>query len=155
MQELPRDALDTTGGPVPAAGWEHFEHEADVGVRGWGRSLAEAFERAAVAVTAAITDPATVRAEGSVNVECRAADRELLLVEWLNAVIYEMSARGWLFNDFRVTIDGPLLRGVLRGEPVDRGRHQPAVEPKGATCTELRVAERADGNWFAQCVIDV
>ena len=33
--------------------WEHFEHDADVGVRGWGNTRAEAFEQAAVAMTAA------------------------------------------------------------------------------------------------------
>ena len=27
-------------------GWEHFQHIADIGVRGSGRSLAEAFEQA-------------------------------------------------------------------------------------------------------------
>ena len=41
--------------------WEHFEHEADVGVRGIGATKSEAFAEAALAMTAAIVDPASVR----------------------------------------------------------------------------------------------
>ena len=33
-------------------GWEHFSHDADVGIRGWGSTLAEAFEQAALALVA-------------------------------------------------------------------------------------------------------
>jgi len=35
--------------------WEHFPHEADIGVRGFGATPAEAFEQAALALTAAVT----------------------------------------------------------------------------------------------------
>jgi SHS2 domain-containing protein len=41
------------------------------------------------------------------------------------------------------------------GEPVDVERHRPAVEVKGATCTELAVERLADGSFRAQCVVDV
>ena len=33
--------------PESKARWEHFPHDADVGVRGWGTTAAEAFEQAA------------------------------------------------------------------------------------------------------------
>jgi len=48
----------------------------------------------------------------------------------------------------------PELRATAFGEPVDVGRHEPAVEIKGATLTALQVAERPDG-WRVQCVVDV
>jgi SHS2 domain-containing protein len=60
-----------------------------------------------------------------------------------------------LFARFDVTIDGRALTATAWGEPLDRARHQPAVEIKGATYTALRVARRADGEWEAQCVVDV
>ena len=40
--------------------WEHFPHDADIGVRGIGASKEEAFEQAALALTAVLTDPRTV-----------------------------------------------------------------------------------------------
>lgn len=135
--------------------WEHFAHQADIGVRGYGASTAEAFEQAALAMTAAITDVDDIRTVSEVHVECEAARPELLLVEWLNALIYEMATRGMLFGRFAVCIEDTRLRGEAWGEPLDVERHRPATEVKGATYTALDVSRCADGRWRAQCVVDV
>jgi len=137
------------------AGWAHFPHEADVGLDGYGPTPAVAFEQAALAMTAAITDPAAVRPETRVEVRCEAPDPELLLVDWLNALVFEMATRGMLFGAFSVRITGERLEAEARGERVDRRRHGPAVEVKGATYTALKVARGEDGIWTAQCIIDV
>ncbi|HEB77964.1 MAG TPA: archease [Methylothermaceae bacterium] len=141
-----------------AAGWEHFEHMADIGIRGYGRTPAEAFAQAAVAMTAVITNPAKVRPDQKVEIELERdddGDLEMLLVDFLDAVIYEMAVRKMLFSRFDVTIEDRRLKATLWGEPVDRERHQPAVEIKGATYTELKVTQADDGRWLAQCVLDV
>lgn len=139
--------------------WQTFAHEADIGVRGTGATLAEAFAGAATALTAAICDPAAVAAREAVAIECAAPDVELLLVDWLNALVYEMATRGMLFSRFDVQIDvaddGTRLRATAWGEPVEVGRHQPAAEVKGASYCELKVGRQADGQWLAQCVVDV
>ncbi|MEY5097741.1 MAG: hypothetical protein RJA36_460 [Pseudomonadota bacterium] len=136
------------------ARWEHFEHGADIGVRGLGPSLAAAFEQAALALTAVITDPAGVEPRETVLIRCEAADDELLLAAWLNALIYEMAVRHMLFGRFRVELDGHQLLAQAQGEPASVPRHHPAVEVKGATYTALRVAPQ-DGGWLAQTVVDV
>jgi SHS2 domain-containing protein len=135
-------------------GWEHFPHDADIGVRGRGPTPAQAFEHAAEALTAIITHEA-VRPQIPVDVQCEAPDLELLFVEWLNAVIYEIAVRKMLFGRFAVRIDGSRLAGTLWGEPIDIERHVPACEPKGATYTALRVAKDLDGSWSAACIVDV
>ena len=137
------------------ADWSHFPHEGDVGIRGYGATSAEAFENAARAMTAVVTPLDTIRSEKSVKTTCRTADMEILLVDWLNAVIYEMATRSMLFRDFSVRIAKDELRGVMRGETVDQARHEPSVELKGATLTELKVVQQPDGRWLAQCVVDV
>lgn len=134
--------------------WEHFPHGADVGVRGRGVTLAEAFEQAAVALTATVTD-SEIAEKTSVEVSCEAPDVELLLVEWLNAIIHEMAVRNMVFGRFKVTIADTRLWGTLWGEPVDQVKHAPACEPKGATYTALQVAQEADGTWSAACIVDV
>ncbi|HEX7972009.1 MAG TPA: archease [Thiobacillus sp.] len=134
--------------------WEHFPHEADMGVRGIGPTLAAAFEQAALAMTAVVTDPARVAADEAVEIRCEAPDDELLLVDWLNALILEMAARHMLFSRFEVNLDGPHLYATAWGEAVDMQKHRPAVEIKGATYTELNVKEES-GRWLAQCVVDV
>lgn len=134
--------------------WEHFAHEADMGVRGFGSSLAEAFEQGALAMTALVTDPGVIDARERVTIECSAPDVELLFAEWLNNLVYEMATRHMLFSKFVVTIDGLRLRAEAWGERVDAHRHQPAVEVKGATYTALRVANEGS-KWHAQTVVDV
>jgi tRNA nucleotidyltransferase (CCA-adding enzyme) len=134
--------------------WEHFAHAADIGVRGFGTTTAEAFEQAAVALTAVITN-AKIGTDTRVDVACEASDLELLFVEWLNAIIYEMAVRRMLFGRFAVTIEGTRLRASLWGEGVDVERHAPACEPKGATYTALRVAQDKNGVWSAGCIVDV
>lgn len=134
--------------------WEHFAHGADIGVRGLGATKAEAFEQAALALTAVITEPQGVAAQQTVQIRCEAPDDELLLADWLNALIYEMAVRHMLFGGFHVELDGTRLTAQARGEPVSVPRHHPAVEIKGATYTTLRVAP-VEGGWLAQTVVDV
>ena len=134
--------------------WEHFPHEADMGVRGFGATKAEAFEQAALAMTAVVTDPATVSPREPIEIECEAPDDELLFAEWLNSLIYQMAIRKMLFSRFTVRLDGTRLSGQAWGERADVARHHPAVEIKGATYTALRVAPD-DGGWMAQTVVDV
>lgn len=134
--------------------WEHFDHGSDIGVRGVGATKAEAFEQAALALAAVVTDPAAVHRTTAVSVTCAAPSDELLLVDWLNALVYEMATRRMLFGEFHVDVRDGQLSGEAWGEPIDRDRHAPAVEVKGATQTELRVAP-TDGRWVAQCVVDV
>jgi len=134
--------------------WEHYEHEADIGVRGTGPTLAQAFEQVALALTAVITDPEAVNNQEPIPIQCQAADPELLLVNWLNALIYEMSTRKILFGRFTVSIENNHLQATAWGEAVDRARHQPAVEIKGATMTTLRVIKDNE-QWLAQTVVDV
>ena len=141
--------------PDTGACWEHFPHGADAGVRGFGPTLDAAFEQAALALTATITDVGSVRPENCVAIECEAPTGERLLVAWLNDLIFEMATRHMLFGRFSVHIDGDRLAGEAWGEPVDVARHAPAAEAKGATFTALKVEQGNDGRWRAQCVVDV
>jgi SHS2 domain-containing protein len=137
-----------------AGSWEHYPHGADVGVRGRGASQPEAFEQAALALTAVVADPAGVAQRERVAIECEAPDDELLFVDWLNGLVYEMSTRRMLFSRFAVRREGERLIGEAWGEKVEPARHHPAVEVKGATYTTLRVAREGAG-WVAQTVVDV
>ena len=135
--------------------WEHFPHGADIGIRGVGCTPAEAFEQAAVALCAVITDVQTVIDRDPIDIHVEAPDRELLFADWINALVYEMAVRNMLFSRFSVRMENEKMDATAWGEATDKLRHQPAVEIKGATYTELRVAQNADGMWLAQCVVDV
>jgi SHS2 domain-containing protein len=141
--------------PMTAARWSHFSHEADIGVRGVGPTLAAALEQAACALFAAIIDLEAINESAVVTIACAAPDDRILLVDWLNALIYEATTRKMLFRRFVVRVVAGGLQGEAWGEWIDPARHHPAVEPKGATLTELKVEQAPDGRWLAQCVVDV
>jgi tRNA nucleotidyltransferase (CCA-adding enzyme) len=135
--------------------WEHFDHDADIGIRGVAPTLARAFEQAAIALTAVVSEADSVAASEAVPIQCEAPDNELLFLDWINELIYHMAARGFLFGRFDVSIDDGKLTAMAYGEALDRQKHRPAVEIKGATFTELRVFQNAEAMWIAQCVVDV
>ena len=147
--------MAAVGDHLATGRWEHFPHDADIGVRGYGATPGEACEQAALAMMAAILDPATVRLEQTVDFALEAPRLDLLLVDWLNALIYEMAERRMVFGAFHVKIENDRLKGRALGEAMSRERHAPAVEVKGATYTELAFVEDRPGLWRAQCVIDV
>jgi tRNA nucleotidyltransferase (CCA-adding enzyme) len=126
-----------------------------MGIRGRGRTREEAFEQAALALVSVAVDPDSVAVHEGVHVVCSAMDDDLLLLDWLAAVVYHMAARRMIFRDFKVRIEGQRLEGELLGESLDLARHQPAVEVKAPTASALQVAQLDDDSWLAQCVVDV
>jgi len=137
------------------ARWEHFPHGADIGIRGIGATRSQAFEQAALALTAVITPPEKIHALTGIAIGCSSTDIEFLFMDWINALIFEMATRRMLFGRFLIALDEATLSATAWGEPVDTARHCPAVEPKGATFTELAVKQLHNGIWIAQCVVDV
>lgn len=147
--------MQTPSSETVQGSWEHFPHEADIGVRGIGTTKEAAFEQAGLALTSVITDLASVAPLQVVPIACEAPDEELLLADWLNALVYEMATRKMLFSRFTVRFNDQSLHATAWGEPIDIARHQPAVEVKGATYTELSVKQDGQGRWIAQCIVDV
>ncbi len=133
---------------------EHFPHGADIGIRGIGPTLDAAFEQVALALTAVLVPPDRVASRDVVEISCEAASYDELLYDWIDAIIFEMATRNMVFSEFGVHIDGSRLTARLCGEPVDRARHEPAIEVKAPTYTLLSVSH--DGaEWTAQCIVDV
>jgi SHS2 domain-containing protein len=137
------------------SGWQHFPHVADIGVRGFGNTVAEAFENVALALTSIVTNLDSIRLEDEVTICCEAPDLELLLTDWLNAIVFEMSTRAMVFGSYSVDLNNLSLVGQATGERVSMSRHQPAAEVKGATLSELSVRREPGGIWLAQCIVDV
>ncbi len=134
--------------------WETFAHDADIGIRGRGKSLEEAFSHAALALTSVITNPLNVTRQAQVKIQCQELDIELLFLDFINALIFEMDTKRMIFGNRQVKIDGSQLEVLAQGEIIDVLKHDPAVEVKGATLTELKVYKEQE-LWCAQCIVDV
>jgi SHS2 domain-containing protein len=138
-----------------AGHWEHYSHPADMGIRGFGPTREEAFVQAALAMTSIVVDLQKVQAQKAVEIVCEDDDDEMLFWYWLSAVLFEMGLRSMVFGRFEIQAFKGGLRATVWGEPVDVGRHEPAVEVKAATFADLKVARDGAGMWMAQCVVDV
>ena len=135
--------------------WEHFHHQADVGIRGIGPTIEKAFEEGAAALITVICNPQTVEPKKSITLHCQAQEKDLLFADWINTLIYEMDVRKMLFARFQVQIENDCLSAEVWGETINPEKHETAVEVKAATFMELKVYETEDGQWAAQCVVDV
>ena len=135
--------------------WEHYSHPADMGIRGFGRTKQEAFGQAGLALTAVIADLQTIEPIEQIKIVCDQQDDELLFVDWLNGLLYEMATRRMLFSKFEVNIENNRLHARAWGEKTDVDKHSPAVEVKAATYGDLKVEQDKNGNWVVQCIVDV
>jgi len=135
--------------------YETFEHGADIGVRGYGATIEEAFANAAKAMfSLMIVDFDQLRPEKAVDIACEGMDYESLLVAFLNELLAQADINRMLFCDFEISIADLSIKGKAKGEKIDMSRHEPGVEVKGATFTMAKV-EKKDSQWMAQCVVDV
>lgn len=136
--------------------WEHFPHGSDIGIRGKGEHLSEAFAMVAMALNSLMGDPHQVTARETLQFEIEAETLDFLLFDWVNRLIYESAVHNLLFAEFRVEVNPhpPRLTALIKGEKIDRVKHHPGVEVKGATFTELKV-QHSDNQWICQCIVDV
>ena len=135
--------------------WQHYSHPADMGIRGFGATKDQAFEQAALALTAIMADLKSIQPREQIEISCQEEDDELLFVSWLNALIYEIATREMLFCKFEVVITGNRLHAKIAGEKIDIDKHSPAVEVKAATYMDLEVQQCHNGQWKAQCIVDI
>ena len=137
------------------AGWEHFETEADVGVRAWAATRADAFAQAALGVFALIVRPEEVEARERREIRAQADSREHLLVGWINECLYVHEIEGFVVR--RVDVDAcsdTVVHGVLHGEEMDISRHRPGTIVKAATLHRVVVAESGDRH-EVEVIVDV
>ncbi len=134
--------------------WEHFYHQADIGIRGFGPTMDQAFIQVAIALINVITS-APINPDQSIVISCQADNPDDLLFDWLNQLIFHVAKDKFLYGRFEVQIVENRLNAVVYGEPIDIKHHQPTVEIKAATYTELKVEQDATGQWLAQCIVDV
>jgi SHS2 domain-containing protein len=139
--------------------FELFEHKADIGIKGIGETLEEAFSEGAKAMFSLMVELESVKAIKEVEVRVKADDVEALFVEWLNELLYLKDLKQMVFSEFKVKEikkenSGFSLKGVVVGEEIDFEKHQLKIEVKAATYSQLRVWKE-NGKCFAQCVVDV
>jgi SHS2 domain-containing protein len=103
-----------------------------------------------------ITDLAKVNEVLYRDVEITAPDREILLVKWLNELVYLFDAELILFTRFHIgTLTDTGLQARCYGEKVDKSRHELKRGIKSATYHMLKVEKKNDYDYQVQVLFDI
>lgn len=135
--------------------FEILEHTADTGIRAYGATAEDALTQAALGMFTIITDPACVAPVQEVTIEVVATDREALLHDWLEELLYQSLTRGMLFSRFAVNrLDETSLQAAAWGEALDPAKHPLKIEIKAVTYHRLAFGP-SEGGWEAVAIFDI
>ena len=135
--------------------YEYFEHQADIGIRGKGNTLTEAFEQAALAMFEIMVETKGINASESQSVEVTANDQDELLILWLSELLFLKDVEGKVFSRFNIeSLNANMLSAKVYGEVIDVSKHKLKLEVKAATWTQL-VIKTENNQYIAQCLVDV
>ncbi len=144
-----------SAGETADAGYEQFEMEADVGIRAWGPTRAEAFAQTSLGVFSLIVAPEGVEARDVREVRAQAESPEVLLVNWINECLYVHEIEGYVVARIEVMVlEDHRIHALLHGEEIDSSRHALGTVVKAATLHQVEVAVR-DGRHETRVVLDV
>ena len=131
--------------------FEEIEHTADWAFRARGRNLAELFENAARAMTSLDKGAAAGKSSVTRDVDVEGIDRETLLVNWLNEILYLAQTHREVYDRFRVSqVSDHHIRARVRGRP--SGNRVSHI--KAATFHDLGIKQTPEG-FEATVVLDV
>jgi SHS2 domain-containing protein len=139
-------------------GFEWIEHPSDVGFRAYGRTLAEAFENAGLALFEIMTDLSKVEAQEEFSITLEAEDKHALLYDWIDRLLYLHDSLGVILNKFEVRIreeEGKFkLEAKAWGEKFDPSRHPSKTSVKAMTYHMMEIEEGKDYA-CVQAVVDI
>ena len=135
--------------------FEILDHTADIGFRAFGATLAELFVNAALALESIAMETAAVQPRFEYPLAAQGEDRESLLVNWLNEIVYYLDGVRVAMSRFEVTELTPThVRAKSWGEPRDEHRHPASIVIKAATYHQLKIEEQG-GRWTASVFLDI
>jgi SHS2 domain-containing protein len=160
VREMRDDRKKNIGrGGVSMRKWEHYEHTADIGVRGYGSTLEEAFEAVALGLFDVMVDVRKVEPKECREVEVEEEDLEALLYSFLEELLVLHDMEGLVFGDVKVQIEKTensyKLKAKACGEVLDPEKHEPKEEVKAITYHDMRIEKLPDGRWMVQFVPDL
>ena len=135
--------------------FEVLDHTADTGIIAYGADVRELFSNAALALFSLITETASVEEKLHLNLKVCSEDKDSLLVEWLNELIYLFDVKHILFSRFEIeSLTHNELKATCYGEEFDQRKHQIKTGVKAATYHMLKLDKNSDG-YRARVILDI
>ncbi len=127
---------------------------ADVGLRAEGKTVEECFVNAGLGLYSLITDINLVKAEEKREISLSEETLEDMLISFLNELIFQFDAYGFIGRDIQVEIKENTLKAAIWGESFNPEKHERKLLLKAATYHNL-VLKRENSQWIAEIIFDI
>ena len=145
----------TNGRLVVLSEFEYIEHTADLGFKARGATVEALFVHAAQALVNVMVSIDTIASKEERSIELSASDLDMLLVRWLNELLYLFDTERLLLGKFSIEkMTSCSLRARVRGEFMDASRHDIKTGIKAVTYHRLYVKQH-HGFWESQVILDL
>ena len=135
--------------------FEILDHTADIGIIAYGTDAKELFSNAALALFSLITEIEGIQERLHLDLELGSENRDSLLVDWLNELIYCFDSKHILFKRFDIeSLTHSALKATCYGEDFDPNKHKIKAGVKAATYHMLR-PDMDDSGYRAQVILDI
>jgi SHS2 domain-containing protein len=135
--------------------FEIIDHTADIGIIVYGADIKEVFANAALGLFNLMADLNDLGENIKREVEMSAEDIEVLLVEWLNELIYISDVEHVILKRFEINaLSSTELKATCFGEKIKPGQNRLKREIKAATYHMLQI-NKVDGGYKVQIIFDI
>ncbi len=131
-----------------AEGHRFLEHTTDAYIEAWGPTLERAFAQAAEAFYETMLNVQKIDPILEEHIQVDGHDKKELLYNWIEQLLLEFDIKAMVYASYHIIIAPDdrtsfRLRGRVRGEKYDRGKHGAKTEVKGVTYHLMTIEEDA------------
>jgi len=150
MKPTPGHVVRTVDKP-----FEVIDHTADIGIVAYGATIKQVFANAALGLFNLMADLDDFKEGLQRELELSAEDVEVLLIEWLNELIYIFDVEHIIFKKFEIEkLTSTQIKARCFGEKMKPGQHKLKREIKAATYHMLQISKE-DGTYKVQVIFDI
>ncbi|MBI4697410.1 MAG: archease [Nitrospirae bacterium] len=156
--------------------YEPIDISGDAGLKAYGKTPEQLFINAAEGMYDLITDLNRIEEKKTIEVEVKGLSLDNLLVSWLNELIFQFDAYGFIGKEIKIIELAPTLalppqgggmgggalavtqkytlKAAVTGEDFDPDRHESRLLIKAATYHRLRI-EKINDIYEAEVIFDI
>lgn len=135
--------------------FEIVDHTADIRIKAYGKSLKELFENAAFGMFNILADLEGITTSTELGIKVEAIDKEELLIEWLDELLFNFYTKHIIFCDFNIAeLTDKNLTAKVKGRFIGENKNRLKTEIKAATRHGLEITNKKD-TYEVQIVFDV
>ena len=137
--------------------YEYIEHTADIGIKAYGARLEQVFENAAQGMFSIMYEVLDTGYDTvlDVVVKEKTDNKEQLLLDWLNELLFLSNTKHMVFVAFKVEkLDGSRLVAKAFGSAFDPKKHRYKTEIKSTTYHMLELGKEKD-KYYGRVLFDL